>query len=332
MRRRRQLPHVHGRDRGRAGAGALLLPLSDGGHGGHHQQRPRRGQPEDGARIAARRRCRRPAYTPTQSELEQWAKKIGRRRAAFRRAAISRQADLSHPAMAVQPGRLHPVHPLRARLPRRTGQRRHRVAFRGAAVEDRVRSRRPDGRLHVRGLRRMRAGVPHRRADARARGRRRRSRPEGRLRLPVLRRRLPDSPTTSRTTRFSTCRAATARPTASRLCVKGRFGFDYVQHRHRLTTPLIRKPGVAEAQSLQCRSRQLERRFRDATWDEALDFAANGLRDARDTHGEARWRVSARRRAPTKRPTCSRSSCAPASARTTSITARGSVMRRAWRR
>src|SRR4051812_5975369 len=31
---------------------------------------------------------------------------------------------------------------------------------------------------------------------------------------------------------------------SSRLCVKGRYGFDYVQHRHRLTRPLIRKPGV----------------------------------------------------------------------------------------
>src|SRR5215813_2601535 len=31
---------------------------------------------------------------------------------------------------------------------------------------------------------------------------------------------------------------------SSRLCVKGRYGFDYVQHRHRLTRPLIRKSGV----------------------------------------------------------------------------------------
>ena len=30
----------------------------------------------------------------------------------------------------------------------------------------------------------------------------------------------------------------------SRLCVKGRYGFDYVHHKHRLTTPLVRKPGV----------------------------------------------------------------------------------------
>ena len=30
----------------------------------------------------------------------------------------------------------------------------------------------------------------------------------------------------------------------NRLCVKGRYGFDYVHHKHRLTRPLIRKPGV----------------------------------------------------------------------------------------
>ena len=28
-----------------------------------------------------------------------------------------------------------------------------------------------------------------------------------------------------------------------RLCVKGRFGFDYVSHPQRLTKPLISKPG-----------------------------------------------------------------------------------------
>src|SRR6185369_8587094 len=33
---------------------------------------------------------------------------------------------------------------------------------------------------------------------------------------------------------------------SSRLCVKGRYGFDYVQHRHRLTTPLIRKAGMTK--------------------------------------------------------------------------------------
>ena len=32
----------------------------------------------------------------------------------------------------------------------------------------------------------------------------------------------------------------------NRLCVKGRFGFDYVEHPHRLTKPLIRKQGIAK--------------------------------------------------------------------------------------
>src|SRR5258708_11788884 len=31
---------------------------------------------------------------------------------------------------------------------------------------------------------------------------------------------------------------------SNRLCVKGRYGFDYVQHKHRLTKPLIRRPGM----------------------------------------------------------------------------------------
>ena len=50
------------------------------------------------------------------------------------------------------------------------------------------------------------------------------------------------SPTTSRTSASSTPRAATGRPTSNRLCVKGRFGFDYIHHPHRLTKPLIRLP------------------------------------------------------------------------------------------
>ena len=32
-----------------------------------------------------------------------------------------------------------------------------------------------------------------------------------------------------------------------RLCVKGRYGFDYVHHKQRLTTPLIRKPGIPKS-------------------------------------------------------------------------------------
>jgi formate dehydrogenase alpha subunit len=50
-----------------------------------------------------------------------------------------------------------------------------------------------------------------------------------------------------------------------RLCVKGRFGHDFVNHPKRLTSPLIKKNGE----------------FVEATWDEALDFAARGLAEHR---------------------------------------------------
>ncbi|HZN27304.1 MAG TPA: formate dehydrogenase subunit alpha [Burkholderiales bacterium] len=70
-----------------------------------------------------------------------------------------------------------------------------------------------------------------------------------------------------------------------RLCVKGRYGFDYVHHKQRLTKPLIRKPGVPKhADFTMDPSKPLEY-FREATWDEALDLAASRLKAIRDTHG-----------------------------------------------
>jgi formate dehydrogenase major subunit len=73
---------------------------------------------------------------------------------------------------------------------------------------------------------------------------------------------------------------------SSRLCVKGRYGFDYVQHRHRLTTPLLRKPGIPKHKDFVVDPDTWHEVFREATWDEALDAAAGGLRDIRDTHGK----------------------------------------------
>jgi formate dehydrogenase major subunit len=72
---------------------------------------------------------------------------------------------------------------------------------------------------------------------------------------------------------------------SSRLCVKGRYGFDYVQHKHRLTKPLIRKPGVPKHKDFVVDPENWRDVFREATWEEALDVAANGLRDIRDKHG-----------------------------------------------
>ncbi len=63
----------------------------------------------------------------------------------------------------------------------------------------------------------------------------------------------------------------------NRLCVKGRFGFDYIHHKHRLTKPLIRRED-APAKGLNVDPSNLMTHFREATWEEALDVAANGMK------------------------------------------------------
>ncbi len=71
----------------------------------------------------------------------------------------------------------------------------------------------------------------------------------------------------------------------NRLCVKGRFGFDYVAHPHRLTIPLIRREDVAKDWQMQIKDGNWSSVFREATWEEALDFAANGLKKTYDEKG-----------------------------------------------
>ncbi len=58
-------------------------------------------------------------------------------------------------------------------------------------------------------------------------------------------------------------------PNYGRLCVKGRFGYDYVNHRDRLTTPLIKKDG----------------KFVEASWDEALDLIARKFSEIKEKYG-----------------------------------------------
>lgn len=53
------------------------------------------------------------------------------------------------------------------------------------------------------------------------------------------------------------------------LCVKGQFAYDFVGHPERLSTPLVRENGELRA----------------ATWDEALERAAQGFRETEKTHG-----------------------------------------------
>ncbi len=61
-----------------------------------------------------------------------------------------------------------------------------------------------------------------------------------------------------------------AEPNKGRLCVKGRFAYDFIYSEERLKTPLIRKP---------------DGEFREASWDEALDLVANKFKEIIKEHG-----------------------------------------------
>ncbi|MFT5174583.1 MAG: formate dehydrogenase major subunit [Gammaproteobacteria bacterium] len=73
----------------------------------------------------------------------------------------------------------------------------------------------------------------------------------------------------------------------NRLCVKGRFGFDYVKHPHRLTKPLIRLDDARKGADVQVDPSNPFTHFREATWEEALQRAAAGLVAVRDRDGSA---------------------------------------------
>ena len=59
-------------------------------------------------------------------------------------------------------------------------------------------------------------------------------------------------------------------PNKGSLCVKGRFGYDFIYSKERLTDPLIR-----------CQDGS----FRTASWDEALDLIASKFSEAIENHG-----------------------------------------------
>lgn len=71
-----------------------------------------------------------------------------------------------------------------------------------------------------------------------------------------------------------------------RLCVKGRYGFDYAHHPHRLTKPLIRRKDAPKSGDFEMIPENVFDVFREASWEEALEFAAGGLRNLRDTVGK----------------------------------------------
>jgi formate dehydrogenase major subunit len=71
----------------------------------------------------------------------------------------------------------------------------------------------------------------------------------------------------------------------ARLCVKGRFGFDYANHPDRLTVPLIRKDGVPKSADDEVDPANPFTHFREATWEEAMQRAAAGLIEIRERKG-----------------------------------------------
>lgn len=85
----------------------------------------------------------------------------------------------------------------------------------------------------------------------------------------------------------------------SRLCVKGRYGFDYAMHPQRLTKPLVRKDSAYPKGALSgavalakgkkpggiVDYAEVLPHFREASWEEALSLAASGLKKIRDGHG-----------------------------------------------
>lgn len=70
-----------------------------------------------------------------------------------------------------------------------------------------------------------------------------------------------------------------------RLCVKGRFGFDYVSHPDRLTVPLIRRADAPKDPTAHLAAKDVLALFREASWEEALDRAAAGFLDVKHKHG-----------------------------------------------
>ncbi|MFT7555277.1 MAG: formate dehydrogenase major subunit, partial [Planctomycetota bacterium] len=71
----------------------------------------------------------------------------------------------------------------------------------------------------------------------------------------------------------------------SRLCVKGRYGFDYVNHPQRLLKPLIRKEGVPKGMNEFFDPSDPSKMFREASWEEAMTLATGGLKSIKDEMG-----------------------------------------------
>ncbi|MEZ5789773.1 MAG: formate dehydrogenase subunit alpha [Nitratireductor sp.] len=73
----------------------------------------------------------------------------------------------------------------------------------------------------------------------------------------------------------------------NRLCVKGRFGFDYVRHADRLTKPLIRRADAPKRGDIDLKGVDPMTVFREASWEEAMELAVGGFRKIIERDGGA---------------------------------------------
>lgn len=71
----------------------------------------------------------------------------------------------------------------------------------------------------------------------------------------------------------------------NRLCVKGRFGYDYVQSPERLTKPLVRRDDAPKRGDIRIGADNFNEIFREATWEEAMERAAGGIKKILDAKG-----------------------------------------------
>src|SRR5512145_3466212 len=66
------------------------------------------------------------------------------------------------------------------------------------------------------------------------------------------------------------------------LCVKGRFGYDFIYNKDRVTAPLIRKTPQAPGARTQAFDRG---EWRQVSWEEALDYTADRLTGIYERYG-----------------------------------------------
>lgn len=74
---------------------------------------------------------------------------------------------------------------------------------------------------------------------------------------------------------------------SNRLCVKGRFGFDYISSPERLTVPLKRKKDAPKHAELRINFDQIHDYFDEISWEQALEDASRGFIEIRDSKGGA---------------------------------------------